>query len=184
MSRARRRRLIVSALATLGLVAATMVLADAVGVAQQGTAAGTARADLPRTAPPLAGATLEGGTADLDQLRGRVVVVTVWASWCPPCREELPVLAQTERRYAGAGVTFLGILTRDTPTSATALLTQTKATQLSSVLDPDGTIAVTWGATGVPETYIVDRSGLVTARTVGPVTGPWLQSQIDPLVGG
>jgi cytochrome c biogenesis protein CcmG/thiol:disulfide interchange protein DsbE len=137
-----------------------------------------------RPAPQLTGTTTTGGRADLAALRGHPVLVTVWASWCRPCRQELPVLASARSRYAGQGVQFLGILTRDTASDGNALLASTGASGLVSVLDPDGSIAVSWGATGVPETFVVDGDGVIRARLVGPVTAASIDGHLHPLLAG
>lgn len=179
------RRLVLSTVAATGLLAGTLALSDAVSSSQapDGGPAITL-SNTTRPAPPLSGVTLTGTQADLAQQRGRVVVVTIWASWCAPCHQELPVLATAERRYAASGVAFLGVLTRDSATAANALLAETGATHLPSILDPDGSIAVTWGATGVPETYIVDQAGVIRGRLVGPVTATWLDEELKPLLAG
>jgi cytochrome c biogenesis protein CcmG/thiol:disulfide interchange protein DsbE len=173
---------VLTAVAVGGLLAVTIALAAALRTTGTDSAGGSASDPALRVAPPLSGATLSGGTADLTRMRGRVVVLTVWASWCPPCRDELPVLSRTVRSYSGGGIAFLGILTRDTPTAARSLLTQSGSGDLVNLLDPDGSMAVTLGATGVPETYVVDRDGTIRARHIGPVTEQWLRQQLDPLV--
>ncbi len=179
-----RTRILVTTLAGLGLLAGALTLVDALGLPRGAAGDVTSVATTPRAAPPLAGPTLDGSTADLAQLRGQVVVVTVWASWCAPCRDELPVLAAGLHELAPQGVVFLGVVTRDDAASATALLQQTGADALTSVKDPDGSLAVSWGATGVPETFIVDRSGLVRARNIGAVSADWLASEANRYVGG
>ena len=177
-----RGRVLASALAAGVLVAGGLGLADALGVARGPAGGEQALILATHPAPELAGTTLDGGHLDLASLHGHPVLVTIWASWCPPCREELPLLAATQRRLAPHGLQWVGILTRDTPTQAKAMLAATGATNMRSVEDPDGTTAVTWGATGVPETYLVDASGVVRARSLGAVTTDWIQKYVDPLV--
>jgi cytochrome c biogenesis protein CcmG, thiol:disulfide interchange protein DsbE len=180
-TRSTRRRLAASAVAAVALVGAAAALGNAVGLTRApADAATSAMVGVP--APELSGRTMTGATADLRTLRGRVVLVTVWASWCPPCRQELPVLAATRDRLGARGVSVLGILTRDQSAQARALLREVGAGQLTSVLDPAGALAVTWGATGVPETFVVDRAGTIRARRLGPVTAEWVRRYVDPLV--
>lgn len=171
-----RRRAVLSVVTAVLLVAGTIVLTAAL----DGGPPSVTGVVAPRPAPPLAGPTLTGGDADLAEFRGQVVVVTIWASWCAPCRTELPDLATVERRHPS--VAFLGILTRDTTAPAQRLLVETGAGGLTSVLDPDGTIAVDWGATGVPETFVIDRTGRIRARSAGPVSADWLAGQLEPLL--
>ncbi|OZM77206.1 TlpA disulfide reductase family protein [Pseudonocardia sp. MH-G8] len=135
-----------------------------------------------RAAPALAGPTLDGGSFDLGALRGQVVLVNVWASWCGPCRDELPLIAKTEQRLAPAGLRVVTIDTRDGPVAARSLLAETGATGLTTVLDPDGRLAVSWGAHGVPETFLLDPSGTIQAFHPGPINQEWVRSHVDPLV--
>lgn len=135
-----------------------------------------------RPAPALQGQTLDGAQFDLDSLAGSVVLVNIWASWCGPCRDELPLLVAAKRRWADSGVELVTINTRDGPAAARSLLREVGASDLLSVRDPQGALAVGWGAAGVPETYVVDRDGVVRARRVGPVTDQWLTEHVRPLV--
>ncbi|WAL69554.1 redoxin domain-containing protein [Amycolatopsis cynarae] len=129
-------------------------------------------------APALTGRTFDGAPFDLAALRGQVVVVNVWASWCGPCRQELPALAEQARRREGSGIRIVGLAMRDDLTAARRLLAETGASGLISVLDPDGTQAVRWGVKGVPETFVVDPAGHIRVHAVGPVTGQWLDDTL------
>lgn len=180
------RRVVVAviAVATLAVVGTTLTRAlNADGGSAAGDAGPQQQAAglLGRTAPPLSGPTVSGGTANLAHYRGRVVVVSIWASWCGPCRSELPVLARAHRRYPSSQVAFLGIATRDSRSGARAMLARTGLSGVPSILDTDGSIAIDWGATGVPETFIVDRSGRIRAHRVGAVTVDWLDKTVRPL---
>lgn len=161
--------------AVLGLTAA---LASGFGVdpsTQRTALAGS-------TAPDLQGTTITGARADLAALRGHVVLVNVWAPWCAPCRDELPLLADTAQRWQPDGLRVLGVATRTTPEAARALLRTLHAERITSINDPKGTLAVSWGASGVPETFVVDRDGVVRARRVGPLTAQWLAENVQPLL--
>lgn len=135
-----------------------------------------------RPAPPLTGTTLAGHGFDLAALRGRVVVVNVWASWCGACRDELPLLVMAGRRWFGQGLSVAGIDIRDNPESARRTLAEVGARELPTIADPHGTLAVQWGATGVPETFVVDRAGRVRVRAQGAIDLAWLERQIPPLL--
>lgn len=172
---ASRRSRIVSALALLAILCTALV-----GLAVR---SGSAEAPLVgRPAPALAGETLDGGPLDLQELRGSVVLVNVWASWCAPCRDELPLLAGLHERFGGAGLHVVGIDFRDRDGPARDLLTRSGADAFPSVRDPDGRLSIAWGVFGIPETILVDRDGVVRDRLIGPVSAEWLRTRVVPLV--
>ena len=142
-------------------------------------------------APPTSGETLDGGTLDLADLRGDLVLVNVWASWCPPCRREFPLLQQAADELGPAGLHVVGIDTQDDPEDARAFLAQMRETYADqtgtrpgptppSVLDPEGRLAVEWGTFGVPETFLVDRDGTVVDRVVGELSAEWIRDAVVP----
>lgn len=136
----------------------------------------------PATAPALAGTTLTGERFDLAAARGHVVVVNVFASWCGPCRDELPLLVETARQWSPQGLQVVGLNLRDGPDAVRALLAQAHAEDLTVLPDPDGTRAVEWGVRGVPETFVVDRDGRIVAHQPGVVTRQWLRERLSPLL--
>jgi cytochrome c biogenesis protein CcmG/thiol:disulfide interchange protein DsbE len=170
----------VLAVAALGAVLITGVRSSA----RQANAAGDvvraqARDD---TAPGLRGRTLDGTPFDLATLRGRVVLVNVWASWCDPCRQELPALAAAQSRWSADGFRVVGIDMRDNSESAHRLLTDVGATGLTSVADPLGVLAVAWGARGVPESFLVDRTGRIRWWVQGALDEAWLEQRVPALL--
>lgn len=124
--------------------------------------------------------TIDGGTLSLASLGGRPVVLNFWASWCTACKQEHPYLLQAWRRYSPR-VTFVGVLYQDSARNARAFMRRYGGSW-SSVLDPDGTTAIDYGVYGVPETFFIDRRGVVRAKSVGPVTPRLLTSQIGALL--
>jgi cytochrome c biogenesis protein CcmG/thiol:disulfide interchange protein DsbE len=121
---------------------------------------------------------LDGSTIDLDSQRGDVGVINFFASWCAPCREEAADLQQTWREYEGQEVQFLGIAYRDATSKAQAFLDEFSVTYPSAV-DPSNRTARAYGVTGVPETFVVDRQGLLVQHFVGPITRAQLSQAID-----
>ena len=122
-----------------------------------------------------------GRTVTLSKLRGQVVIVNFWASWCLPCREEAAYLEQTWRKYKDKGVMFVGVDWVDTPTNALAYIKEFDITYPNG---PDlGTkIAQAYRIQGVPETYYVDKRGMLRGVHIGPLKSPELDQKIDELL--
>lgn len=116
---------------------------------------------------PLSGQTLTGDQFELASLRGQLVVIDFWASWCEPCRRELPELSNLARRYAGT-VTFVGINEDDALEDANAFLsTQTLA--FETIHDADKSIAEAWKPAKMPTLFVVDQNGTVVEVIAGEV---------------
>lgn len=172
----------VLAVALLGVTLAVGLRPDhGQPVANAATGPATRTRDDP--APALVGRTLDGQGFDLAALRGHVVLLNVWASWCDPCRQELPLLATAERRWSGAGLDLVGLDVRDDTNQARALLAQVGTVPMTVVNDPGGQAAVTWGVTGVPETFLIDRGGRVRVWAQGAVSADWLEQRVPALLG-
>ncbi len=123
----------------------------------------------------------DGRTVALSQLRGQVVIINFWASWCPPCREEAAYLEQTWRKYQGQGVVFIGVDWVDTEKEALAYIDEFDITYING---PDiGTrIAQAYRIQGVPETFYVDKSGRLRGVHIGPLQSPALDDKIEELL--
>jgi len=170
----------VVAVAGLGVTLAAGMRSTAGRATGRDAAVQTQARDEP--APPLRGRTLDGDQFDLTTLRGEVVLVNVWASWCDPCRRELPMLADAQSRWSASGFRVVGIDMRDNAESARRLLADVGATGLTSVADQPGSLAVAWGVRGVPESFLVDRGGRVRWWTQGAVDAAWLEQRVPSLV--
>ena len=123
----------------------------------------------------------DGQTVTLSQLRGQVVIVNFWASWCPPCREEAAYLEQTWRKYEGKGVVFIGVDWVDTEKEALAYIKEFDITYLNG---PDvGTRAAqAYNIQGVPETFFVAKNGELRGVHIGPLKSPQLDEKIEELL--
>ena len=125
--------------------------------------------------PPIEG--MDGGLKTAD-LQGRVAMVNVFASWCPPCRQEHPLLM----RLARAGVPIYGINIKDKPKNARAFLRRLGNPYRRIGADLSGRVSIDWGVYGYPETFILDRTGRVRYKHVGPILARDLETRIVPLL--
>lgn len=122
------------------------------------------------------------GSEDLADLRGKVVVINVFASWCGPCVAEAPVLEHVERQIAPHDATILGV-TYDDATPNAEQFVKAHGITYPVVRDVNGTFSHAFGATGVPETYVINRQGRVAAvRRVQLVNSSWLDQTLAPLL--
>lgn len=124
---------------------------------------------------------LDGRTVTLAGLRGKVVMLDFWASWCPPCQEEAATLAEVYREYAGRPVEFVGVDIWDRREDAQAFVERYGVTYPTGV-DVKGAIAIDYGVKGIPEKFFIDRDGALRRKFVGPMTGDKLRAVLDPLL--
>ena len=118
------------------------------------------------------------GRMELASLRGQVVVLNFWASWCLACRDEHPDLLAAWERYRERGVVLVGVDFEDTEEAALAY-TREMGGDWPLVSDPGSRAAIAYGVFGVPETFVIAPDGSVTAKHVGAVTYAWLTREID-----
>jgi cytochrome c biogenesis protein CcmG/thiol:disulfide interchange protein DsbE len=124
----------------------------------------------------------DGKPVALESLRGQVVIVNFWASWCyPACYEEAPSLERAWKTYKDRGLMVVGINFQDKDEPAKRFLTQFGHT-FPNAPDPAGRVSVDYGVYGVPETYFIDKKGRVRFKQVGPVSDETLKSQIERLL--
>jgi peroxiredoxin len=121
-------------------------------------------------APDYHAVTLSGDSVALAQMRGRVVLLNVWATWCHPCREEIPVLQALHEQYASAGLSLVGVSV-DARGQEDTIREFAKDFNMTYPvwLDPDERVQSTFLAIGVPATFLIDRNGILRWRHVGPV---------------
>ena len=117
-----------------------------------------------------------GRTIDLAELKGKPVVLNFWATWCNPCWEEHPVLVANARRLEPQ-VQFLGVVFQDTEEKILSFLQQ-RGSGYPTVVDDKGKTAIAYGIGGVPETYFLDKNGVIVAKFNGPMTTDDLQENL------
>jgi len=122
----------------------------------------------PGTKPPeFKGITADSRTISLDSLRGKVVLLNFWATWCQECRPEMPMFERLHREFTKQGLSVVGINARE---GTQAIREYAKELRLTFplVLDPKGEINAAYGIIGLPATFLIGRDGRAVARTVGP----------------
>jgi cytochrome c biogenesis protein CcmG/thiol:disulfide interchange protein DsbE len=119
----------------------------------------------------------ESGFSDAD-LAGKPILVNFFASWCVPCVEEAQALMGLKQ----AGASLYGIVYKDKPDATAAYLARHGNPYARIGRDDPGRVAIDWGVTGVPETYLIDKHGIVRSRWVGPLTEKTVSAEVQPLL--
>ncbi|MFJ8541133.1 TlpA family protein disulfide reductase [Streptomyces sp. NPDC093586] len=138
-------------------------------------------------APDLSGETVDGGRFSLADHEGKVVVLNVWGSWCPPCRAEAKNFEKVYRDVKDKGVQFVGINTRDTSTGPARAFEKEFGVSYPSLYDPAGKLMLrfekgTLNPQAIPSTLIIDRDGKVAARTLQALSEEKLRKMLDPVL--
>jgi cytochrome c biogenesis protein CcmG/thiol:disulfide interchange protein DsbE len=136
------------------------------------------RVEAPVRQLPVLGSDATGSLADH---RGKVVVLNIWASWCPPCKSEMPLLQRTHDEIESRGGMVLGIDTQDASDSALKFLREKKIS-FPSLRDRDREYGREFDVAAYPETFLIDRRGRIAAMRRGPVTEEWLDEHLEPLL--
>lgn len=134
-----------------------------------------------RPAPAFVLKTFDENTIALANLRGRPLVINFWASWCPPCREEAPLIERTWRAYKNRNLTFLGVNIQDRKEDALSYLQEFDITYPNGP-DPTGEITIDYGVSGLPVTFFISRDGKVVRRWVGALEHSVLSRSIEEIM--
>jgi cytochrome c biogenesis protein CcmG/thiol:disulfide interchange protein DsbE len=133
-------------------------------------------------APNFALADLDGNPLRLSDLRGRPVIVNFWASWCGPCVEEFPLLADAQLAHEADGLVVVGIVFRDRSEAARAFMGRMAATW-PAAMDPGEEVAQGYGVIGPPATFFIDRNGIVVGRQIGQFSPADLERGLASILG-
>jgi peroxiredoxin len=138
-------------------------------------------------APDLSGETVDGKQLDVADYKGKVVVLNVWGSWCPPCRAEAPNFVKVAKDTADQGVQFVGINTRDPSTAPAKAFEDEQGITYPSLYDPTGKLMLrfkkgTLNPQAIPSTLIIDRDGKIAARTLQALSEDKLREMLAPVL--
>ncbi|WP_446721047.1 TlpA family protein disulfide reductase [Luteococcus sp. H138] len=187
-----RRRTVLNAALAGGLALPLAGCSDSSGVnAEDGFAIGDgnyaviAPADR-KPAPEISGTTLDGKQLNLADHKGKVVVVNVWGSWCPPCRHEAPALVEAAKKTKDTAQ-FIGLNTRDTNTAQGQAFVRTFGITYPNFYDPDGSLLLAFKvlpAKAIPSTLVIDKEGRIAARILGEATTSTLVGVVEDIAAG
>ena len=124
---------------------------------------------------------MTGGSVALSQLGGEVVMVDFWSSWCPPCRQEAPVLTEVYKEYQDQPVEFVGVAIWDRPSDVQEHLSR-YGVPYPNGIDEDGVIAIDYGVTGLPEKFFINGEGVIVKKFVGPMKASKLRAILDEIL--
>lgn len=123
---------------------------------------------------------LGGGTVKLSDLRGKKVILNLWATWCPPCRAEMPDMQRFHEENKEKGIVILGVNLTDTETSPEAVDAFVKSYGITFpiLLDPEREVANVYKAISIPTSYIIDSNGVVQNKYIGPMTEEIMENML------
>jgi peroxiredoxin len=143
------------------VVVAAWLLGTALGCQRGGAMVG-------KPAPDFSLADLRGNAVRLANLKGKVVFVNVWATWCEPCRQEMPSMQALYAKLAGADFQMLAVSADQSGRDVVERFVKTYALTFPVLPDPDLQVADRYRVTGYPETFVIDRNGTIVAHEIGP----------------
>jgi cytochrome c biogenesis protein CcmG/thiol:disulfide interchange protein DsbE len=177
-----RRRPIVLGLG-VAVAAAAFLIALVVLTRPNGGGEDSGLIERDHPAPAISGTTLDGTTASLAELRGRPVIVNFWGPTCVPCRTEFPLFKTKLAEHADDGLVILGVLMADPPEPARLFVADEGATW-QTVVDPDGAIKGAYRVVARPQSYFIDRDGILRSIQIGEVRDADFERQYALIAGG
>lgn len=161
---------------------APLLLLAAWGVLLLTRPAVTAIPQIGDAAPNFALTDLDGKAVSLAALRGRPVLVNFWASWCGPCVDEFPLLLNSAAAHQGSDLAMVGIVYRDNSEEARRFMARMGA-PWPAAIDPGDAVATRYGVIGPPETFFIDRSGVIVGRQIGQLSASDLDQGLARILG-
>jgi peroxiredoxin len=136
-----------------------------------------------KAAPDFTLKDLSGRDVQLSSLKGKVVLVNFWATWCPPCREEVPSMVRLNQAMQGKPFQMLAVSIDEGGKPAIESFFQKTGVTLPALLDSDGKVAKRYGTTGVPETFVIDTKGVILKKVIGAMdwSAPEVLSALDEI---
>jgi cytochrome c biogenesis protein CcmG, thiol:disulfide interchange protein DsbE len=164
-------------------IVATRVRPQATGAAPAvATDAGLAPAPMPNhPAPDFTLANLDGANIALLDLKGQVLLINVWATWCPPCRVEMPAIQAAYEQYHDQGFTVLAVNLQEDPAAVATFLREYRLT-FPALLDTDGQVSRAYQAAALPSSFFVDRQGVIRAVYRGPMPRSTIAGTVEQLL--
>jgi peroxiredoxin len=148
------------------------------GAVGQATIVAAGHAQVGHDAPDFSTPLLNGGTVRLSALRGKVVLINFWATWCTACQDEMPAIEQVWDRYRGRGLAVIAVDFREGNKAAMQRFLSQVGAKFTAALDPDGKIADAYGVTfGLPTSVFVDRDGVVRVIHLGQMAPDFIDQQ-------
>jgi len=174
-----------------GLMAALLALGAVwIAASRVPDEAALARSDRPPApqtgfaAPDFTLETREGETVSLSDLRGQVVLLNFWATWCPPCRAEMPAIQKVYDQYADQGFTVLAVDVGEGDAQVAAFADE-RGLSFPILMDRDGAISTRYQVRAMPSTFFIDREGVIREVTLGgPMSEAFIESQVTGLLAG
>ena len=134
-----------------------------------------------RPAPDFTLPTLNGTSVMLSTIKGQVALINIWATWCPPCRAEMPTIQATYEQYRDQGFTVLAVDLQEDPRTVAAFMREYQLT-FPALLDRDGSVSQTYQAYALPSSFFVDKKGVIRAVYRGPMPRSVIAGTVEQLL--
>ncbi len=139
------------------------------GCKKKEQAAGVAEVKETKPAPEITVNSLKNVPLKLSELKGKVVLLNFWATWCPPCREEIPSMIKLNSAMAGKPFQMVSVSIDEGGVPDIEAFFKESGFSLPTYTDPDGVAVKTYGITGVPESFVIDKNGILVKKVIGPL---------------
>jgi len=151
-----------------------LLLFALVTVSGCGSTGGSIRGKL---APDFTLSDLEGNPVSLSDFRGKTVLINFWATWCPPCRSEMPAIKSVYQEYKDKGVEVIGVDLKESENAVREFIEE-GGYNWTFVLDGDGSVSRDYRITGIPESFFVTREGIIREMHIGPMSAETIEEKL------